>query len=263
MTMFETHRDTFVTFAAQLADTARAMLAEGSDAPPEVAVKPDQSFVTAMDARIEAELRRMIMARWPDHGIIGEEEAWHTPDAEWVWVLDPIDGTAAFIAGLPVFGTLIALAWRGVPVLGIIDIAPMGLRWTGIAGGQTTLNGQICAVRASADLDSAILSTSNPDFYADHERGVLEAMRAATRWRIYGGAALSYGRLAEGRINLAIDSGLKIYDFAPFRPIIEGAGGIITDWQGAPITLASGPQILAAADAAHHQKALSIIALKS
>jgi len=85
-------------------------------------------------------------------------------------------------------------------------------------------------------------------------------MRDATSWRIYGGAALSYGRLAEGRLHLSMDSGLQIYDFAPFRPIIEGAGGIITDWSGAPITLASGSRILAAADTKQHQEALSLIA---
>jgi inositol-phosphate phosphatase/L-galactose 1-phosphate phosphatase/histidinol-phosphatase len=260
MNSFETKIETCVTFATELANCARSLLVDFENAPMDVELKPDRSFVTAMDARIETALRQMISTRWPEHGIIGEEEEWHDPEAEWVWVLDPIDGTAAFIAGLPVYGTLIALAYRGVPVIGIIDIPKLDLRWHGVAGQGTTLNGKKCNVQAPETLASSIMSTSNPDFYAENERPALQAMRDATSWRIYGGAALSYGRLAEGRVHLSMDSGLQIYDFAPFRPIIEGAGGIITDWSGAPITLASGPRILAAADAQQHQTALSLIA---
>lgn len=259
MSPLETRIASHATFAAELAGCARHLLIEFEQAPLNVELKKDRSFVSAMDARIEANLRKMISAKWPEHGIIGEEENWHAPDAEWVWVLDPIDGTAAFIAGLPVYGTLIALAYRNVPVIGIIDIPKLDLRWTGIAGKRTTLNGKACTVQAPSSLSSAILSTSNPDFYEQSELSSLEAMRRATAWRIYGGAALSYGRLAEGRIHLSMDSGLQIYDFAPFRPIIEGAGGIITDWNGAPITLASGPRILAAACTDQHQTALSLI----
>lgn len=122
------------------------------------------------------------------------------------------------------------------------------------------LNGTPCGVQAPPSLSTAILSTSNPDFYAEIERPALHTKRDATSWRIYGGAALSYGRLAEGRLYLSMDSGLQIYDFAPFKPIIEGAGGIITDWNGVQITLSSGPRILAAADTKLHHEALSLIA---
>jgi histidinol phosphatase-like enzyme (inositol monophosphatase family) len=260
MSHYETMIASCAAFAAELADCARYLLVEFEQAPMNVELKTDRSFVTEMDARIETKLRAMISARWPEHGIIGEEEKWHAPDAEWVWVLDPIDGTAAFIAGLPVYGTLIALAFRGVPVIGIIDIPKLDLRWTGIAGLSTTVNDTPCKVQAPASLSAAILSTSNPDFYSESESLALHTMRDATLWRIYGGAALSYGRLAEGRLHMSMDSGLQIYDFAPFRPIIEGAGGIITDWNGEPITLASGPRILAAADTKQHQEALSLIA---
>jgi histidinol phosphatase-like enzyme (inositol monophosphatase family) len=260
MSQYETMIASCAAFAAELADCARYLLVEFEQAPMNVELKTDRSFVTEMDARIETKLRAMISARWPEHGIIGEEEKWHAPDAEWVWVLDPIDGTAAFIAGLPVYGTLIALAFRGVPVIGIIDIPKLDLRWTGIAGLSTTVNDTPCKVQAPASLSAAILSTSNPDFYSESESLALHTMRDATLWRIYGGAALSYGRLAEGRLHMSMDSGLQIHDFAPFRPIIEGAGGIITDWNGEPITLASGPRILAAADTKQHQEALSLIA---
>lgn len=260
MSHYETMIASCAAFAAELADCARYLLVEFEQAPMNVELKTDRSFVTEMDARIETKLRAMISARWPEHGIIGEEEKWHAPDAEWVWVLDPIDGTAAFIAGLPVYGTLIALAFRGVPVIGIIDIPKLDLRWTGIAGLSTTVNDTPCKVQAPASLSAAILSTSNPDFYSESESLALHTMRDATLWRIYGGAALSYGRLAEGRLHMSMDSGLQIYDFAPFRPIIEGAGGIISDWNGEPITLASGPRILAAADTKQHQEALSLIA---
>jgi histidinol phosphatase-like enzyme (inositol monophosphatase family) len=261
MNQYETMVASCATFAATLADCARHLLAKFEQAPMIVEMKSDRTFVTEMDARIETQLRAMISSQWPGHGIIGEEEKWHAPDAEWVWVLDPIDGTAAYIAGVPVYGTLIALAFRGIPVIGIIDIPKLDLRWTGIAGQSTTLNGTPCKVQAPESLSTAILSTSNPEFYSESERSALQTMRDATSWRIYGGAALSYGRLAEGRLHLSMDSGLKIYDFAPFRPIIEGAGGIISDWNGKPITLSSGPRILAAADVKQHQEALSLIAI--
>ena len=176
-----------------------------------------------------------------------------------MWILDPIDGTAPFIAGVPVFGTLIALAWQGVPVLGVMHLPVTTQRYVGVADRASTLNGAPIRARACADLRAAILTTSNPDFLSAAERRALDALRERTAWRIYGGCCMSYGLLAAGRTDIAIDAGLKLYDYAPFRPLIEGAGGLITDWQGRAITMASGSQILAAGDAARHREALAVV----
>lgn len=259
----EPQLDAWLRFAHELADAAHALLAPAAAVMtfgPEVQVKADRSFVTALDAQIEARLREMIAARHPGHGVLGEEAGASALDAEAVWILDPIDGTAPFIAGVPVFGTLIALAWQGVPVLGVMHLPVTKQRYVGVAGRASTLNGAPIRTRRCAALPAAILTTSNPDLLSAAEQQALDALRARTAWRIYGGCCMSYGLLAAGRTDLAFDAGLKLYDYAPFRPLIEGAGGVITDWQGEPVTLASGAQVLAAGDAQRHREALQIIA---
>lgn len=249
--------DELARFAERLAEEARAILSAA--AAPVVELKPDRSFVTDLDQRIERHLRGLIADRFPGHGVLGEEEADRLPDADLVWVLDPIDGTAPFIAGVPVYGTLIALLRDGVPVIGVMDLPATGDRWVGVTGRPTRRNGAPCAVRRCGTLGAAILSTSNPDFYADHERPALDALRAATAWRIYGGCCMAYGLLAAGRTDLAVDTGLKLWDYAPFPPIIEGAGGIVTDWEGRPLRRGSGPHVLAAGDPARHAEALRLV----
>lgn len=222
-------------------------------------LKPDRTFVTATDRAIELRLRERIADRFPQHGIWGEEFGREKPGAGWQWILDPIDGTAQFIAGIPVYATLIALAKGGVPVLGLMDFPAIGERWIGCEGHATTCNGAICRTSRTMILSDAMMSTSSPDFYAETERPVLAALQGATRWRIYGGAALSYGCLAAGRTDLACDSSFQVYDFAAFRPIIEGAGGVVTDWEGRSLSLDSGSRVLAAATSGLHAEALRLL----
>ena len=251
--------DQHVAFAVEMADVARTVLRENDMARVDVSVKPDRSLVTAMDILIEDRLREMISARYPAHGIIGEERDWVRPGSDYVWVLDPIDGTTAFIAGMPVYGTLIALAVDGVPRLGIIDIPAIDSRWVGAIGRQTTRNGTPIKVRSCPTIAQAIMTNSNQDYFALAERPALDRLRAVTSARVYGGASLNYGLLADGRTDLAIDGGQKVFDFAPFRPIVEGAGGIVTDWAGAQLTLESSGQLLGAGDAKVHRQALDLI----
>jgi inositol-phosphate phosphatase / L-galactose 1-phosphate phosphatase / histidinol-phosphatase len=251
--------DTWTAFAVELADVAHGLLAPAGHVRPDATLKPDRSFVTALDAEIEVRLRGMIEQRFPSHGILGEEGDPARIDAEHVWILDPIDGTAPFITGVPVYGTLISLAIAGRPVLGIIDQALTPDRWIGVKGRPTQHTLGPCRTRACPEMRQAILTTSNPDFFAVQERPALEALRAVTAWRMYGGCCMAYGLLASGRTDIAIDTGLKIYDYAPFVPIIEGAGGVITDWEGQPLTLTSGPRILAAGEAARHAEALAFV----
>ncbi len=250
--------DAFVAMAESLADVSRTMLADavGGAAAED---KPDRSFVTAMDRAIEVQLRETILAKQPGHGVWGEEFGRTNSDAEFQWILDPIDGTAQFIAGIPVYATLIALAQGGVPIIGVMDFPATGERWTGCRGRPTLHNGKPCRVRSCASLGDAVMSTSSPDFYTEAERPVLSTLQQRTRWRIYGGAAMSYARLASGRTDLACDAGFQIYDFAAMRPVIEGAGGIITDWEGHPLTLNSGRRLVASGSPKVHAAALSVI----
>lgn len=188
-----------ISFAMELADAARDLVARAALPDPET--KPDRSFVTATNLAVEDLLRAMISDRFPQHGILGEEGQDVTPGVDHVWVLDPIDGTAAFVAGVPVHGTLIALAEGGVPVLGVIDMHVTGQRWVGAAGHPTRLLHQgrstDCRTRKGQNLDRAILSASNPDFFSAAERPALDALRerigtgesvetAVARWDAFG-----------------------------------------------------------------------------
>jgi len=250
----------FAAFAGQLADTSRAELRATLGRPVEADPKGDGSPVTAFDRAVEARLREMIAARYPDHGIVGEEHGAEAPESEWVWVLDPIDGTLPFLAGLPVFGTLIALLRDGAPLLGVIDMPATEQRWLGCRGRPSTMNGTPLSTRACPELSTALISTSNPDFYGAADRPALDRLKAATRWTVYGGSCLAYAQLAAGRIDLGMDVGFDPYDYLALVPVIEGAGGVITDWRGAPLTLGSGDRILAAGDPARHAEALEILA---
>ena len=252
--------ETWSAFAQCLADKARLMFAPNIGLAPEIEVKADRSLVTALDRAIEVALREMIEARYPVHGIYGEEQGCVRLDAECVWVLDPIDGTAPFIAGVPVFGTLIALLFRGEPIIGVMDFPVTGDRWVGVKGQATLHLQRPCRTRECTRLGDAMLTASNPDFFAPNELPAFEALRTRTRWRIYGGCCLAYGLLASGRTDLAIDARLKLYDYAPFVPVIQGAGGVITDWEGRALTLDNcGPRILAAGDARRHREALALV----
>jgi len=247
-------------FAQTLANAARARFAPAIGHAPGVEIKADRSLVTLLDKAIEDQLRNLIEASYPDHGILGEEHGQIRPDAEYVWVLDPIDGTAPFIAGVPVYGTLIALIHRGTPVIGIIDLPVTQERWIGVAGRPTLYNNHPCHTRACVSLADAMLSTSNPDLYSDADRPVLDALRRSTRWRIYGASCMAYGLLANGRTDIAIDAGFKFWDYAPYVPIIEGAGGAISDWQGRALRLDGwGSRVLASGDPQRHPEVLALV----
>ncbi|MFN3293414.1 MAG: inositol monophosphatase family protein [Gemmobacter sp.] len=243
--------------AVTLADAAQATVCAARPGAPDL--KPDRSFVTALDRDIEAALAARIADRFPDHGILGEEGATVNPGAEWLWVLDPVDGTGAWVAGVPVHGTLIALLREGRPVLGVIDMHRTRDRSIGVQGQPTTHNGVPCRTRAGTAMAQAILSVSSPDFFGPRDMPALDALRAATGWRVWGASCLAYGRLASGGTDLALDAGLDLWDWAPFAPIIAGAGGRVTDWEGRPLRLGSGRRVLAAGDAVLHDAARRII----
>jgi histidinol phosphatase-like enzyme (inositol monophosphatase family) len=248
-----------VPFAERLADAARQCLLEAAGVAPEPTAKGDGSPVTAVDRSVEDRLREMIGAAYPNHGIVGEERGFSAAGRQFVWALDPIDGTLPFLAGFPVYGTLIALLRDGAPVLGVIEMPGTGERWVGSEGQPTMRNGKPVHTRPCEDLTDALMSTSNPDFYGDDDRPALERMKAATRWCVYGGSCMAYAQIASGRIDVGIDVNFDIYDFLALVPVIEGAGGVITDWEGQPLTMNSGARIIAAGDKRVHGRAMSLL----
>jgi histidinol phosphatase-like enzyme (inositol monophosphatase family) len=205
--------------------------------------------VTAADRGAEAVIRRLIAERYPDHGVIGEEYGEDRPDADFVWVLDPIDGTRAFIAGLPVWTTLIALRFHGDPVLGSIGQPFIGEIFLGHAGGARLINrdgSRPLNTRKGVALDRAIVATTDP--FGTFDAAKMEIwgrVRAAVRLARMGCDAYAYAMVAAGALDLVIEAGLKSWDIEAAMPILAAAGGLVTDWSGAPMGRSGGDAVLA------------------
>ena len=249
-----------LALAVALADAAGAAIRPYFRQPLAVDDKPDNSPVTAADRAAEQIMRRLIAGQFPDHGIIGEEFGREREDAEFVWVLDPIDGTKSFISGVPLFGTLIALAQQGRPVLGIIDQPILRERWIGAAGRATTFNGAAVRGRACPSLAGATVFATSPDMFPGDDAAAFARVAAAAKLVRFGADCYAYGLLAHGFIDVVIEASLKTYDFSAMLPIVEGAGGVASDWQGRPLTLASDGRVLVAGDRRTHQAALALLA---
>lgn len=193
--------------------------------------------VTEADKGAERAIRQLINARYPEHGIIGEEYGEENPDAEFVWVLDPVDGTRAFIAGLPLWTTLIGLRHEGQPVLGSIGQPYIGELFIGHAGGSRLIargRETPLKVRACPKLTEAIICTTDPAILTAPELGAWTQVRAAARLGRLGLDAYGYAMVAMGKIDLALDTGLKVWDAEAVIPVVLGAGGICAHWDGSP-----------------------------
>ena len=216
--------------------------------------------VTAADHAAETAMRALIRRTFPHHGIVGEEYGEELADAEYVWVLDPIDGTKSFISGMPAWGTLIALTRFGEPVFGLMNQPFIGERFSG-DGGAARYRGPAgerdLRVRPCASLAEAVLFTTSPRLMNDTDRRAFAVVEEAVRLSRYGGDCYAYCMLAAGHVDLGIETGLKAYDVLALVPIIAGAGGIITTWEnGSP---AAGGRIIAAGDKRVHAQALAVL----
>lgn len=221
--------------------------------------KEDLSPVTIADRAIELELRRLISARFPDHGILGEETG-STPGDRYTWYLDPIDGTKSFISGMPLFGTLIALADErdGALVAGMIDMPALAEKWYGTPRG-TTFNDRPAKVSRTVKLEDAQIYTSSPDFFTPQDWARYDQLSRKAMFRRFGGDCYQYGLLASGYCDLVVETSLKSFDFMALIPVIEGAGGIIRDWEGRPLTRDSDGRVIAAANESLLQQALAVL----
>jgi inositol-phosphate phosphatase/L-galactose 1-phosphate phosphatase/histidinol-phosphatase len=249
----------FIAGAEAMTDAVRPLLLEVFADPVGFEVKADTSPVTIADRQAEATIRRMIGEAWPEHGIIGEEYGAERADAPFVWVIDPIDGTKSFVTGKPLFGTLIALAYEGVPIIGIIDMPALGERLVGARGRPTTWQGQPVQARRCDRLGNAWLYATSPQMFAGDDAPAFERLRQRCYAAVYGADLYAYGLLARGRVDLVCEAQLQPYDYCAVVPVVEGAGGVISDWEGRPLTITSGSRVLAAGDAALHEAALAAL----
>ncbi len=251
--------DDHIALALRLADRARDVLT--APLPAGFETKEDGSPVTALDRAVEAALRKDINNDAPDHGIIGEEYGAENEDRDWVWILDPIDGTRQFAAGLPNFGTLIALCHQNRPVIGVISHPWTGMTCIGVSGQGTKINGVSVRTGPQTAPADVIACLSDADaFDAATNAGYL-AIRAASNWNVYDGGCLGYAALSKGHIGIALNGpNLEPFDIAALIPVIEGAGGVISDWQGGGLDATSEGAIVGSANPALHDAVLEILA---
>lgn len=236
-----------LALAEQLADLARRIAVAHFRTPVAVTRKRDGTPVTIVDKEIESEMRRMIRAAFPGHAIRGEEFP-AEGNGEFTWVIDPIDGTKSFITGFPLFGSLIALMQGERPVLGVIEAPALAERWVGCEGRPTLFNGREARTSSCRALADAVVYTTTAETFNSEERPRFEALGARAALRRYGGDCYLYGMLASGSCELVVEVQLKPHDFMAVIPVVEGAGGKISDWRGARLSGASDGRVVAAAN---------------
>ena len=241
--------------ADQAGEIARGMYRTSFD----IDSKTDDTPVTKADRAIEQKLRDILSDRRPNDGILGEEYGEVQSKSGLTWVIDPIDGTKSFTIGRPTFGTLIGLCDGNTPILGVIDQAVSKERWIGASGTPTYLNGRQVNTRECSDLKSAIFGTGSPSQISRNDTQRFDRIEKACRYTVFQGDCYFYGLMANGHIDLLIEDYLGVYDYIALVPIIEGAGGKITDWSGAKLGLSSGTNLLAAGDPSLHEKALRLL----
>ena len=252
--------DDLVVLAEALAETARAT-AQRISSEPEVEIKADGTPVTTVDRAVEAALRRVIERRQPGHGILGEEFGAEGAGRDWVWVLDPVDGTRQFAAGLPNFGTLIALCHEGRPVIGVIAHLFCEATCIGVAGRRTLFNQRPVHCGGPDRLSEVVACISDPDAFDAHTTPGMQAIRTRTRWNVFDGGCLGYASLARGLVGLCLNGpNLEPFDIAALVPVVEAAGGRITDWRGDALTIESEGEIVASSGPRLHESVLEVLA---
>ncbi|WP_373974842.1 histidinol-phosphatase [Chitinibacter sp. SCUT-21] len=248
-----------IAFAKKLADASAAVIRPFYRSGLAIDDKSDASPVTQADREAELAMRALINAERPQDGIIGEEFGAERDDADWVWVLDPVDGTKAFITGRPLFVTLIGLLYRGVPVLGVVNQPIANERWVGVVGQGCTLNDQPVSVSQISELSRARVGTTGPQYFSDAGRDAFMQFQQGGRFTVYGGDGYQYALVATGGLDVVVEEGLKLHDFAAVAPVVISAGGLMTDWQGQALTRSSSGRVIAAATPEVYQAALNVM----
>jgi len=252
-----------VAVAEAAADAAGAVIRPMFRSPLLVEAKGDATPVTEADRAAEQAMRSLLAERVPAHGVWGEEFGPDRAEGEWVWLLDPIDGTRAFVTGRPLFGTLVALLHRGRPVIGVIDQPATGERWIGVDGRRTRLRsplGGTTGCRPCPRMEVAELSCTSPEIFNPEDAAGFARLRAAARRVTWGGDCYAYGLVALGLVDVVAEATMKPWDWAALVPVVEGAGGRVTGWDGAPMTLDGDGRVLAVGDPALLPEAVGLLA---
>ena len=249
-----------ISFANYLADEVEPIIKKYFRTKLTIDDKKDESPVTIADKKTELRIRELIEKKYPDHGILGEEFEDKNLNSEYLWIIDPIDGTRSFIAGHKDFGTLIALLHNKKPIIGIINCPMHSERWVGVDGKKTLMNGSQVNTSNIISLNKSYLNTTG--LYFDHDdhfkRGYDEIIKRVRHFR-FGGDCYMYGLIASGFVEIVLENTLKPHDYMALIPVIKGAGGEISDKLGNPITLKSDGSVVASANKKLHTQIIEII----
>lgn len=221
--------------------------------------KSDSSPVTEADRQSEAVMRRLINKEYASHGIVGEEYGKENENAEFVWVLDPVDGTKSFISGVPLFTVLVALLHGNKPVLSVIYQPFTNEMWAGAKGAPSTLNGKRISVRADRPLTQATMFCTDESMFEGTDAAAFRSLKSSVKLTRWSTDAYGYALMASGCADLVCEADLKLYDFAALVPVVENAGGVMTDWNGAELTARSDGRVLASSNPRLHDEALKAL----
>lgn len=252
--------DQLLSAALDLAEISAELSAKAWAEDLVIDYKQDGSSLTKADLSIEKRWREEIRSRFPTHGVLGEEFGTEVGQSAYTWVLDPIDGTRQFGAGLLNFASLISVCRNGIPVVGLIDLPMPGARYVAAEGLGTTFGGRRVRSSGRLELKDAIISLANPDSFSRESANGFQNLRTVGRVRVFDGGAAAYGALSRGLVDVCLNgSDLDAYDICALCPVVQESGGVITDWKGKPLSIKSSGCIVASASISLHTNTLELL----
>ena len=250
----------YLIFGEKFVDSCGELLKKHYQENVHVEAKSDGSFVTNIDKEIESLFLKKIKKAFPDHGVLGEEFGHHNPKSKYLWVIDPLDGTHSFIAGKPLFGTLLCLTIDGTPSLGIIDMPILNERWVGATKIGVKKNKKECAfINCNKKLSECILSSTSLLMFDKLQSETIRKIYSKIRFRIFGTDCYAYGLLISGNVDMVIEANMKPWDYMAQNFLIKEIGGYISDWSGNPLTIYSSGNVIAAKSKPAFDEALEFL----
>ena len=249
-----------LNFANSFANQSREILKKKYFKNFKIEQKIDGSLVTDIDKKIELLFRKKLKKIFPDHGIVGEEFGSDRLENEYVWIIDPLDGTHSFISGKPLFGTLISCTKNKIPLIGVIDIPILNQRWHGGIGLGVRMNDKTCKYKKkNQKLNESIVSSTSPLMFDEKHMSKIKKIYKKFRFPIFGTDCYSYGLLLSGKIDLIIEANMKPWDYMAQVALFDELGTSITDWNGKKLNIHSEGKVVASYERNHHKKILSFL----
>ena len=256
----ENNRDQFLSFGKSFLDKSGVILREKFKKNFNIESKDDGTFVTEIDKEIESLFLEKLQETFPDHGVIGEEFGSYNSESSYVWVIDPLDGTHSFIAGKPLFGTLLCLIVNKVPTLGFLDMPILNERWTGGKGMGVKKDNVNCIIKEeNKDLKDCILSSTSLLMFDKNHENVIKKIYKKVKFPVFGTDCYAYGLLMSGKIDLIIEANMKPWDYMAHVPLIEEVGGLITDWSGKSLNIHSDGKVIASKSKLSYHQAMKYL----